>query len=344
MTKMAWRATCIQMRSSIASLADGRKAARKVIDDNLGRAVRLIESACRAERVPDLVVIPEFALQGPPHGETPEEWIDKACEPIPGTITHRLQELARRKSIFVAGNQFDTDARWPGRFFNTCFLIDRAGDVILTFRRINTAMWTSPHDFMDAYLAEVGLEGAFPVAETELGRIAVLACGEIAIPEVARVFMMRGAEILLHPTNDEGNAGLEAAKVTRAAENMCFVISANVAGGIGFSKDGSVQGGRSHIIDYLGRSLAFEGSANETVEVSAEIDLHSLRNARSDAGMENTLARARWDMYRPFYASAVGYPPNQFLAMPMRDVSATVPIVHSSIDALARAGVIHRSA
>jgi predicted amidohydrolase len=344
MTKMAWRATCIQMRSSIASLADGRKAARKIIDDNLDRAVTLIESACSSERSPDVVVIPEFALQGPPHGETPDEWIDKACEPIPGTITQRLQELARRKGIFIAGNQFDTDARWPGRVFNTCFLIDRAGDVILKFRRINTAMWTSPHDFMDAYLAEVGLEGAFPVAETELGRIAVIACGEIAVPEVARVFMMRGAEILLHPTNDEGNAGLEAAKVARAAENMCFVVSANVAGGIGFSKNGSIQGGRSRIVDYLGRSLAFESSANETVEVSAEIDLHGLRKARCDAGMENTLARARWDMYRPFYASAVGYPPNQFLAMPMKDVSATVPIVHSSIDALARAGVIHRSA
>src|SRR5580698_4442317 len=106
MTKMAWRATCVQMRSSIASLADGRKAARKIIDGNLDRAVRLIEFACNSERVPDVVVIPEFALQGPPHGETPEEWIDKACEPIPGAITQRLQELSRRKGIFIAGNQF----------------------------------------------------------------------------------------------------------------------------------------------------------------------------------------------------------------------------------------------
>ena len=78
--------------------------------------------------------------------------------------------------------------------------------------------------------------------------------------------------------------------------------------------------------------------------VSAEIDLRCLREARSDTGMGNNLARARWDMYRPFYASAVGYPPNQFLTKPMKDVSATVPIVHSSIDALARVGVIHRSA
>src|ERR1700749_2627406 len=154
--------------------------------------------------------------------------------------------------------------------------------------------------------------------------------------------MMRGAEIILHPTNDERSAGLEAAKIARAAENMVFVVSANVAGGIGFSKDGRIEGGRSHIIDYLGRSLAFEASAVETVGVSADIDLQGLRQARNDAGMGNNLARARWDMYRPFYASAVGYPANQFLDAPMKDISATVPIVHSSIDALARARVIHR--
>jgi predicted amidohydrolase len=340
--KSTWRATCIQMRSSIASLADSQAAAWNIIEENLDRAVGLIESACNSEVVPDLVVVPEFAFQGPPHGETPEQWIDKACATIPGAITWRLQEVARSSGIFIAGNQFETDPRWPGRFFNTCFLIDRAGEVILKFRRINTAAWTSPHDLMDAYLSEVGWEGAFPVVDTELGRIAMIACGEIAVPEVARVFMMRGAEIFLHPTNEERSAGLEAAKIARAAENMAFVVSANVAGGIGFSKDGRVQGGRSHIIDYLGRSLAFEAKADQTIGVSADIDLQALREARNDVGMGNNLARARWDMYRPFYASAVGYPANQFLDAPMKDISATFPIVHSSIDALARARVIHR--
>jgi predicted amidohydrolase len=335
-----WRATCVQMTSDLAAFSDDRHKAWSVIEGNIARAVKLIDHACAAPASkPRLVVLPEFAMQGPPHGNTIDQWIEKACAPIPGPITHRLQEVARRQAIFVAGNQFESDAKWPGRFFNTCFLIDPNGEVILRFRRINTALWPSPHDFMDAYIAEVGFEGAFPVVETELGRLAMIACGEIAVPEVARVFMMRGAEVILHPTNEEKSAAQEAAKVARAAENMVYVVSANVANGIGFSRDGSIPGGRSHIVDYRGRTLSFEEGAEETLAVSAEIDLKGLREARNDAGIANHLARARWDMYRPFYATAVGYPPNQFLKTPMTNADATVPIVRESINALSRAGI-----
>jgi predicted amidohydrolase len=328
------------MASDLAALSDDRKGAWKVIDGNIARAVTLIDRACAdsASR-PQLVVLPEFAMQGPPHGDTIDQWIEKACAPIPGPITHRLQEVARRHGIFIAGNQFETDAKWPGRFFNSCFLIDPNGDVILRFRRINTAVWPSPHDFMDAYIAVEGFEGAFPVVDTELGRLAMIACGEIAVPEVARVLMMRGAEVILHPTNEEKSAAQEAARVSRAAENMVYVVSANVANGIGFSKDGNVLGGRSHILDYRGHTLSFEEGAEETIAVTAEIDLERLREARNDIGIANHLARARWDMYRPFYAAAVGYPPNQFLKVPMTDVGATVPIVRESINALSRAGI-----
>jgi predicted amidohydrolase len=335
-----WRATCIQMTSDLAALPDDRQGAWKVIDGNIARAVKLIDQACAIPvSKPQLVVLPEFAMQGPPHGQTIDQWIEKACAPIPGPITGRLQELARRQAIFIAGNQFEIDAKWPGRFFNTCFLIGPNGDVILRFRRINTAVWPSPHDFMDAYLAEEGFDGAFPVVDTELGRLAMMACGEIAIPEVARVFMMRGAEVILHPTNEEKSAAQEAAKVSRAAENMVYVVSANVANGIGFSKDGSIQGGRSHILDYRGRTLAFEDGARETLGVSAEIDLESLREARADVGIANPLARARWDMYRPFYTAAVGYPANRFLDTPMVHADETIPLVRESINALARVGI-----
>jgi predicted amidohydrolase len=328
------------MTSDLAAFSDDRRGAWKVIDGNIARAVKLIDQACAVPASkPQLVVLPEFAMQGPPHGNTIDQWIEKACVPIPGPITSRLQEVARRQAIFVAGNQFEIDAKWPGRFFNTCFLIDPDGEVILRFRRINTALWPSPHDFMDAYIAEEGFDGAFPVVETELGRIAMIACGEIAVPEVARVFMMRGAEVILHPTNEENSAAQEAAKVARAAENMVYVISANVAHGIGFSKDGSILGGRSHILDYRGNTLSFEQGVEETLAVSAEIDLGRLREARNDAGIANHLARARWDMYRPFYAAAVGYPPNQFLEAPMINSDATVPIVRESINALTRAGI-----
>ena len=270
--------------------------------------------------------MPEFALQGPPHGLPVADWIERACCTIPGPITEPFQKFAQQHRIYIGGHQFDCDPEWPGRYFNTCFLIAPSGDVILRYRRINTAAFPSPHDFMDAYLARHSMAEVFPVADTELGRIAMIPCGEINVPEVARVYMMQGAEVILHPTNSPRRPAQEAAKVVRAAENMVYLISANVADGIGFSFDGSIPGGRSHIIDFLGRTVAYEDGNRETVSVSGLIDVEELRAARKkDTGTANPLLRARWEMYRPFFAAASFYPPNQFLETPMVDGASCTP-------------------
>lgn len=336
----AWRAACIQMQSRLATRGETPTEAWTIIDANVARAVALIDAACASEAAPKLVVLPEFAFQGPPHGEDVEHWIAKACDTIPGRATAPLQAAARRHGIFVAGNMFEVDPIWPGRFFNSCFLIDPSGAVILRFRRINTALWPSPHDFMDEYFGTLGPDGTFPVVDTELGRLGMIACGEIAVPEVARMLMMRGAEVILHPTNEEFSPGQEAAKVARAAENMVYIVSANVAGGIGFSADGSVLGGRSHIIDFRGRTLAFEPGSAETTSCAAMIDIDALRAGRNDTGMGNALLRGRWDMYRSQLGTVSIYPPNQFLREPMTHSGQTGPLAATALANLHRAGIV----
>jgi predicted amidohydrolase len=315
-----------------------------MIETNVARAVRAIEAVCDGSAAPRLVVLPEFAFQGPPHSVPLSRWIDLACDTLPGRATAPLQELAQRRGIFIAGNLFERDPRWPGRFFNSCFLVNPQGEMALRYRRINTALWPSPHDFMDAYLAEYGIEGTFPVLDTELGKLAVIACGEIAVPEVSRAFMLRGAEVLLHPTNEEYSPGQEAAKIARAAENMTYLVSANVAGPIGFSLDGSVLGGRSCIVDYRGHTLAREESAEESNRVSAPIDIEALRAARRDTGLGNTLLRCRWEMYQPLLDKAAFYPPNQFLEAPMADSAATRTVAARALDNLLKSGVAHAPA
>jgi predicted amidohydrolase len=336
-----WRATSIQTKSALAVKARDRAGAWAIIKDNIAHVLDLIEAAARGETPPKLVVLPEFALQGPPHELTAAQWIDKACCPIPGAITEPLQDFARQGHMYVAAHQFESDPQWPGRYFNTSFLIDPQGAVILRYRRVNTAAFPSPHDFMDAYLARHSSAEVFPVADTPLGRLAMIPCGEINVPEVARVLMLQGAEVFLHPTNSPRRPAQEAAKIVRAAENMAFLISANVAHGIGFSLDGSVKGGRSHIIDYLGRTLAYADAPEETTAVSALIDIEALRAARrQDTGTANPLLRARWEMYRPFFAKASFYPPNSFLDTPMTDAASARPALARSLRNMAKAGVI----
>jgi predicted amidohydrolase len=341
MSVQPWRATSIQTRSKLAVKAADRAGAWDVIRANLQNAIGLIEAACDSAQAPQLVVLPEFAFQGPPHGMPHAEWIDKACCPVPGAITEPLQALARRRGIYIGAHQFESPPEWPGRYFNTCFLIAPSGEVILRYRRVNTAAFPSPHDFMDAYLARNTMAEVFPVVDTELGRLAMIPCGEINVPEVARVLMMQGAEVILHNTNSPRRPAQEAAKLVRAAENMMVVISANVAEGIGFSFDGSIQGGRSHIIDHLGRTVAYQDDAGESIAVSGLIDIEALRaDRRKDTGTANPLLRARWEMYRPFFASASFYPPNSFLETPMPNAAAAKPALAAAIANMKAAGVI----
>lgn len=342
MTISPWRATSIQMRSERATQAPDDAAAALVIKRNQARLIGLIEKACASGQKPDLVVFPEFAMQGPPLGMSVRQWIRRACSPIPGPLTAPLQELARRERIFIAGNMFEAPPEWPGRYFNSSFLIDRDGEVILNYRRVNTAAFPSVHDFMTEYLKVTAREEVFPVVETELGRLCLIPCGEINVPEVSRVMMMQGAEVILHPTNSKRTDYQEAAKLSRTAENMVYLISANVAGPIGFSPDNTLLGGRSHILDHHGRTLAFQEDAEESIGVSAIIDVETLRrDRRTDTGLENPLLRARYEMYVPYYSAAHFYPPNYFLDAPMASTDETRGAIDISRHNMERARILN---
>jgi predicted amidohydrolase len=339
MTVAPWRAGSVQMLSDLAVTAPDKEAAWAVIRGNLDRAVKLIENACAEQDSPRLFVTPEFAFQGAPHDMGVAAWIDLACCPVPGPITEPLQHLAQRLGVYIGGNQFETTPQWPGRYFNTSFLIDPAGKIVLRYRRVTTAAFPSPHDFMDDYLRETPPGEVFPVVSTELGRLAMIACSEITVPEVARIMMMQGAEVILHPTNSPDIPADDSSKIARCSENKVYLISANVAGPIGFSRDRTELGGRSRIIDFTGEVLSYHGPAEETTRVSALIDIEALRKDRREDEGPSGLLRSRWEMYAPWFSRASFYPPNGFATEPMKSMQDTVPLLDAARANLARAGI-----
>lgn len=336
-----WRATCIQMRSERASEAPDDAAARAVIGRNQARLVQLIETALASPERPDLVVFPEFGMQGPPLGMPVRDWIARACGTLDGWITEPLRVLAKREGIYIAGNMFEAPEEWPDRYFNSSFIIGPEGRVILNYRRVNVAAFPSVHDFMTDYLRVTPVGQVFPVADTPLGKLCVIACGEINVPEVARVMMMQGAEVILHPTNSRFSPAQEAAKLARVAENMSYMVSANVAGPIGFSPEGTFVGGRSHILDHMGETLAFQEDAEEGTAVSALIDIEKLRrDRRADIGLANPHLRARYEMYVPYYAAARFYPPDYYLNEPMTHASQCEGAIAIARANMERAGIL----
>lgn len=248
-------------------------------------------------------------------GEALEDWAEKACLEMAGAEYEALGAIAQKHRIFLAGNAYEVDPHFPGLYFQACFAIDPAGSIVLRYRRLNSLFAPTPHDVWDRYLEHYGLDGIFPVARTEIGNLAAVASDEILFPEVARCLAMRGAEVLLHPTSEvygQPRSPKDAAKISRAVENMMYVVSANTAGIANSAIPiASVDGG-SKIVDYRGLVLA-ETGAGESMAAFAEVDLAALRRYRRQPGLMNTLSRQRFDAYAESYRDSQFYPRNTML-------------------------------
>lgn len=313
MAELAYKALALQVTCHAINQCPDRETARSQIQSAIARlapqiaaSLAFIGSDCR------LIVLPEYFLTGFPLGESLEDWSEKACLEMAGSEYEALGAIAQKHQIFLAGNAYEIDPHFPGLYFQTCFVLAPNGSIVLRYRRLNSLFAPTPHDVWDRYLDQYGLDGVFPVAKTEIGNLAAVASDEILFPEVSRCLAMRGAEILLHPTSEiYGQARLpkEAAKVSRAVENMMYVVSSNTAGIAESPIPMSSVDGGSKVVDYRGLVLAETGSG-ESMAAFAEIDLAALRRYRRQPGLSNLLSRQRFDAYVESYQSAEFYPRN----------------------------------
>lgn len=278
----------------------------QTLSQQIAASIAFIGSDCK------LVVLPEYFLTGFPMGESLAAWAEKACLEMAGAEYEALGKIAQKHSIFLAGNCYELDPNFPTLYFQTCFILDPSGSLILRYRRLNSMFAPTPHDVWEKYLDCYGLEGVFPVAKTAIGNLAAIASEEILFPEVARCLAMRGAEIFLHSTSEvygKERSPKDIAKLARAIENIAYVVSANTAGVANIAMPIASADGGSKIIDYRGFVLA-EAGAGESMAAFADIDLGALRQYRRRPGMNNLLSRQRLELYAESYRQFQFYPAN----------------------------------
>lgn len=338
----SYRALALQVTCHAVNQASDRQAAQALIQNSINRlgqqiaaSIAFIGSDCR------LIVLPEYFLTGFPMGDTLAGWAEKACVEMAGAEYEALGKIAQKHKIFLAGNAYEVDPNFPGLYFQTCFVLDPSGSIVLRYRRLNSLFAPTPHDVWDKYLDCYGLEGVFPVAKTDIGNLAALASEEILYPEVARCLAMRGAEIFLHSTSEVYNKNLtpkDAAKITRAVENLAYVVSANTAGIANIAIPiASVDGG-SKIIDHRGMVIV-QTDTGESMAAFAEIDLAALRRDRRRPGLNNLLARQRFELYAESYRLSHFYPANTMLEKEV-DRKHFLQTQQATIERLAKLGII----
>ena len=283
----SYRAVALQTNCRAIAASRDAEEARAMIARNIERIGRQIPPTIAwTGSDTRLVVLPEYVLTGFPIGESPEEWIAKACL-SEGCIEYdALGRIAEKNTVFLAGNGYEFDRNFPGIFFQTSFIIDPSGEVILRYRRLNSMFTPTPHDVWDRYLDLYGLDGVFPVASTTIGRLGAVASEEILYPEVARCLAMRGAEVIVHSTCEVASPRLTpkgTARRARALENLLYVISCNTAAVEGIDLPSASADGGSMIVDYQGQVLAEAGQGKAWSRAPRSISKRSVATAADPA-------------------------------------------------------------
>jgi predicted amidohydrolase len=263
-----------------------------------------------------LIVLPEYLLTGFPMGESAAQWAEKAAIAAGGPEYAALGELAVKVGVFLAGNAYERDDHFPGIHFQTSFIIDPRGEVILRYRRLVSLFAPSPYDVLDRYLELYGEAALFPVVDSDIGRLAAIASEEILYPEIARALALRGAEIFVHSSSEAASAlptPKNIAKQARALENLAYVVSANTAGIEGIGIPRASTDGNSQVVDFRGSVIA-QAQVGESIAACSEIDLAALRRFRRRPGMANTLSRQPLALWRRALGSAQIQPANTLIA------------------------------
>lgn len=311
----SYKALALQCECVAVNACTARTSAYEYMTQSMDRVLTQIQGSKRFIG-PDLklVVLPEYFLTGFPFGESLTQWREKACIAIHDDLFKQLREFCAEESLFLSGNFYETDEHFPELYFQSSFIIDDRGEIILRYRRLNSMFAPTPHDVLDEYIRIYGEAALFPVADTPLGRLACIASEEILYPEIARCLMMRGAEVFLHSSSEVGSPQLthkEVAKRARAIENIAYVVSANSGGIAGIAIPHSSTNGGSKIVHFEGHILA-EAGTGESMVANSYIDLAALRDYRSKVSMQNYIARQRFELYAPSYQTHTHYPPNTF--------------------------------
>ncbi|MEK6781214.1 MAG: carbon-nitrogen hydrolase family protein [Bacteroidota bacterium] len=175
----------------------------KSTQENLQQFSTLIAQA--GTQKADIVCLPEgITIVG-----TKENYVS-ASEPIPGTSTQFLGNIARQHHLYIVAGLLEREG---DIVYNTSVLIDREGNLAGKYRKVSL-----PREEIDGGITP---GNSFPVFDTDFGKIGMMICWDVTFPEAARTLAQQGAEIIFLPIWG-GHLKLAMA---RALENQVYLVS-----------------------------------------------------------------------------------------------------------------------
>jgi N-carbamoylputrescine amidase len=246
---------------------------------NVDRAIESVERAARQGA--QIVCLQElFAGLYPCQSEDHAQF--ELAESIPGPTSERMSQTAKRLGIVLTGSIFERRAH--GLYHNTAVVFDVDGSMTGFYRKMHI-----PDDplYYEKFYFTPGDTG-FTVAKTRFATLGVGVCWDQWYPEAARLFSLRGAEILVYPTaigwipedkaavGTSQHAAWETMMRSHAIANGVYVGAANRVG----LEAGLEFWGGSFVYDPYG-NLLHRASHTDEETVIVDCDLSTIDVART---------------------------------------------------------------
>lgn len=218
------------------------------------------------------------------------------AETIPGPTSNAMSKVAKECSVVVTGSVFERRAH--GLYHNTALVFDTDGQQVGFYRKMHIP--DDPHYYEKFYFTPG--DTGFTVAKTKYAVLGVGVCWDQWYPEAARLFALRGAEILLYPTaigwlaqdkdivGKSQNESWETMMRSHAIANGVYVAAAN-------------RVGKEENIEFWGGSFAYD-PAGVLLHRASHID-EELVMVRCDLDFINT-QRTYWPFLRDRRIDAYG--------------------------------------
>jgi omega-amidase len=252
-----------------------------IVWENKGENFKRVRALLSKRRLSpgSLVVLPEMFATGFTMNA------DAIAEHSNGPTDGFLRKLARKHGVFVLGGLARSASR--GRTLNEAVCIAPSG------RRV--ARYAKLHLFSPGGESRHYTPGA-TITLFRWGklRVAVSICYDLRFPEIFRIAVQRGANVLVVIANWPGkrHSHWTALLRARAIENQAYAIGVNRCGN---DQQHDYHGG-SMVVDPWGRTVA-EAGRDETL-ISAKLDLTAINQMRADFAVLRDI-RTRFVLKKP---------------------------------------------
>lgn len=172
----------------------------------------------------DFVLFPElFTMQLSTFGAVKWENIGRDLAKLTPRYIELFERLSRDNKIYViAGSQF---AEEQGKLFNISYFFNRDGSHEKQYKIHVTPAERESWDVQPGHKVQV--------FDTDCGKVAVLICYDIEFPELSRIAVGKGANVIFCPSNTDQRFGylrVRHCSQARAIENQIYVALSGCVG------------------------------------------------------------------------------------------------------------------